>query len=120
MALKSQVVEDFPYAEFEREEMILRDFLAADRTMLANERTLLSYTRTALAFVIGGASMIHFLEGVLPHVGGILLIVAGLLAVAVGIYRYRWFRRRIAVLSRPPTDPETRALLLSRRDHYQI
>jgi putative membrane protein len=110
----------FSYADFEREEMILRDFLAADRTMLANERTFLSYTRTALAFVIGGASMIHFLSGILADVGGGALIVAGAIALAVGVQRYRWFRKRISVLSRPPTDPETRAILLAHRDNYQI
>jgi len=31
---------------------VLRDHLAADRTILANERTLLAYIRTALTFFI--------------------------------------------------------------------
>jgi uncharacterized membrane protein YidH (DUF202 family) len=31
-----------PYARFEREELIVRDYLAADRTALANERTFLA------------------------------------------------------------------------------
>lgn len=111
---------DFAYSDFHQDEMILRDFLAADRTMLANERTFLSYTRTALAFVIGGASLIHFLSGAITDVGGVTMIVLGAISFVVGVYRYRWYRRRISVLSRPPTDPETRALLLARRDYYQI
>lgn len=118
--LKSQPEQDFAYSDFQQDEMILRDFLAADRTMLANERTFLSYTRTALAFVIAGASLIHFLDGVLSDAGGLGMIVLGVLAFAVGIRRYRWYRQRISVLSRPPSDPELRALLLARRDYYQI
>ena len=118
--LKHRAAQGFPYSDFERDEMILRDFLAADRTMLANERTFLSYTRTALAFVIGGASMIHFLNGAFADVGGGVLIVFGAISLVVGVQRYRWFRKRISLLSRPPTDPETRAMLLAHRDNYQI
>lgn len=33
--------------KFNKDEMILRDFLAVDRTLLANERTLLAYIRPA-------------------------------------------------------------------------
>ncbi len=112
--------QQFAYSDFQQEEMILRDFLAADRTMLANERTFLSYTRTALAFVIGGASLIHFLDGMLADAGGVVMIAAGAGALGFGVQRYRWYKRRISVLSRPRTDPETRALLLAHRDSYQI
>ena len=118
--LKRPSEPDFAYSDFEHEEMILRDFLAADRTMLANERTFLSYTRTALAFVLSGASMIHFLNGALADMGGVVMIVLGAVSFGVGVHRFRWFRKRISLLSRPPTDPETRALLLARRDYYQI
>ena len=41
------------YAEY-KDEMILRDVLAIDRTILANERTFLSYIRAFLNFIIGG------------------------------------------------------------------
>ena len=37
-----------PYSRFRREEMILRDLLARERTVLSNERTLLAYIRTAI------------------------------------------------------------------------
>lgn len=84
-----------PYARFQSEEMILRDYLAADRTSLANERTLLSYIRTALAFAIGGASAIHFLSGITADSFGIILILVGLLTFAVGSWRYIWYKRRI-------------------------
>ena len=49
-----------PYARFKTDELILRDCLAADRTVLANERTLLSYVRTAMAFMAAGAALLRF------------------------------------------------------------
>lgn len=104
------------YSDFRREQMILRDFLAADRTVLSNERTFLSYTRTALAFLIGGASAIHFVSGVGSDVVGIILIAFGIVTFGIGVRRYRWFRKRISVLSRPPTDPETQELLQARKN----
>ena len=43
-----------PYSRFRREEMILRDLLARERTVLANERTLLAYVRTAIGLMAAG------------------------------------------------------------------
>ncbi len=37
-----------------KERIILRDFLALERTTLANERTLFSYIRTSLYLILGG------------------------------------------------------------------
>jgi putative membrane protein len=51
-----------PYARFKQEELIVRDYLAADRTALACERTFLAYIRTALAIAAAGGSLIHFLN----------------------------------------------------------
>jgi putative membrane protein len=86
---------DQPYLQYKPEELILRDYLAADRTALANERTLMSYVRTALAMMAAGASALHFLEGMYADVLGSVLVAAGVGALAVGTWRYRWFKRRI-------------------------
>lgn len=51
-----------PYIQ-EREEMILRDYLAVDRTMLANEASFMSYIRTALTLIAAGATLIKFFDG---------------------------------------------------------
>ena len=45
-----------PYSKFRTEEMILRDWLARDRTVLANERTLLAYLRTTLMLWISAGT----------------------------------------------------------------
>jgi len=45
-----------------KEEIILRDHLALERTRLANERTLLSYIRTSLYLTLAGIAFIQ-IEG---------------------------------------------------------
>lgn len=42
---------------FTDEELIVRDYLARQRTYLANDRTLLSYIRTALYFLVSGTAL---------------------------------------------------------------
>lgn len=44
------------------DKLILRDYLALERTRLANERTLLSYIRTSLYFLLGGIALLQ-IEG---------------------------------------------------------
>ncbi|MFD2200682.1 DUF202 domain-containing protein [Shivajiella indica] len=40
-------------------ELIVRDYLARQRTYLANERTLLSYIRTSLYFLVSGTALME-------------------------------------------------------------
>ncbi|AEL28658.1 DUF202 domain-containing protein [Cyclobacterium marinum] len=40
------------------ETLIVRDFLARQRTKLANDRTLLAYIRTSLYFIVSGTALI--------------------------------------------------------------
>ncbi|MCR9064969.1 MAG: DUF202 domain-containing protein [Cytophagales bacterium] len=42
----------------EKKELILRDWLAIERTKLANERTFLAYFRTAFVFLATGLSFL--------------------------------------------------------------
>lgn len=77
-----------PYIE-DREEMILRDYLAVDRTILANEASFMSYIRTSLTLIAVGASMIKFFDNpFLVVLGWIFVAVGGWLAVH-GLTRYR-------------------------------
>ena len=87
-----------PYARFENNALILRDYLAADRTVLANERTVLSYIRTALAFAAAGGALIHFFDSVVVEVVSWVLIFLAIGIVAVGARRYVRMRRRLARL----------------------
>ncbi|MBI4286567.1 MAG: DUF202 domain-containing protein [Chloroflexi bacterium] len=89
-----------PYAQFNRDELILRDYLAADRTALANERTLLSYIRTSVALAAGGVSLIHFLGSLAADIGGGVLLALAAGVLIVGLQRFVWYRRRLKNLLR--------------------
>jgi len=70
------------------EELVLRDFLATERTVLSNERTFLAYIRTAIAFAGGGVSLIHFLVSLTADIFGVLLIAAAVITFFIGVQRY--------------------------------
>ena len=68
--------------------MILRDYLATDRTHLANERTFLAYIRTCVGLFATGAALINFVENdVLGFLGYIFIAVAPVLFV-FGFWRF--------------------------------
>ena len=57
--------------------MILRDYLAVDRTHLANERTFLAYIRTCIGLFATGAALINFVENnILIFFGYIFIVVS--------------------------------------------
>ena len=85
-----------PYApdnRNERDDLILRDVLAIDRTILANERTILAYFRTMLALLAAGGSLIHFIQATWALALGWVLIVVGPLLFIVGVRRFRRVNR---------------------------
>ncbi len=87
--------------EIDPEEMIVRDYLAVDRTAQANERTFLAYIRTALAFGASGIGLIKlFAESIGIIVLGWLLISLGLVVLIFGVYRFIKFRRTISNLAK--------------------
>ena len=71
------------YLPFEKdhEQMILRDYLAVDRTMMANETSFMSYVRTALTLIAAGATLIKFFtEPTMQALGWGFIIIGGWLA----------------------------------------
>lgn len=75
------------YDKFTKEELILRDHLAIDRTVLSNESTFLAYIRTSLAVIAAGGTLIHFfLEAYIKLFGGFLILS--------GIFIFLWGYRR--------------------------
>ena len=80
-----------PYTGLE-DQLILRDHLAADRTILANERTFLAYIRTALTLFVAGLSFVHLKEifsSYIVEVIGIIFIMLGIATFFVGLVRYK-------------------------------
>ena len=86
------------YLQFKREDLILRDYLAADRTILANERTLMSFVRTAIALVAAGASLLHFFDSLETRILGFLCFALAAAAMVWGLKRYLHYRRHMALL----------------------
>lgn len=95
---------DIPYEQFRKEELILRDRLAAQRTVLANERTLLAYTRTSLTFLIGGVTFLQFFGHVAAQVLGWVFLPAALVTAAVGGHHYRRMKRLLVMMEEPRPD----------------
>jgi putative membrane protein len=89
---------DNPYLRFRKNELILRDELAIDRTILANERTVLSYLRGAMALIIAGVTFVHFINAGWLLYLGMSLVPFGLLIAVIGIMRYRSMHNRIQAI----------------------
>ena len=69
-------------------EVILRDYLAIERTRLANERTLLSYIRSSLYLLLGGIAFFQ-LKGFpnFKYLGLFSLFFSALFFI-IGLYRF--------------------------------
>jgi putative membrane protein len=79
---------DDPYSEFKREEMILRDWLALDRTVLANKRTFLAYGRTAIALIALGIAFVKLIQHRFFEVSGFALMVLGVAVFFLGLREF--------------------------------
>ena len=90
------------YDSLTRDELILRDHLALDRTRLANERTLLAYLRTALMLMVAGGTAVKFInESHAVIVTGWLFIVLGAVVGLIGAWRFIAMQRAINRRSGP-------------------
>lgn len=85
------------YSQFPvREKIILRDFLAMERTTLANERTLFSYIRTALYLFLGGFAFLNLDNfSKIRSVGYLLFGIAAFLII-LGIVRFFVLKRKLS------------------------
>ena len=99
---------DSPYSRFGKDDLILRDELAIDRTLLANERTLLAYLRAGVALLIAGVSIMHFAPGGWFWAIGLACIPTGIVTLIIGIARYRIMNRSITIVrERSKGDAQT-------------
>jgi putative membrane protein len=70
------------------EEIILRDYLAMERTKLANERTLLSYIRSSLYLLIGGIAVLQLQDFESIKFVGYIALSLTVVFLVVGLYRF--------------------------------
>ena len=90
------------YLQVDRSKMILRDFLAVDRTILANQNTFLAYLRTALTLFVAGVTFIRFFDFKLVEIIGWIFIPVGVITFVVGLVRYNKKRVVLDLIMKPP------------------
>lgn len=76
-------------------DLVLREYLAIERTKLANETTLLAYIRTGLYFLVAGSTIGHLVATEFWKIIGTPLIVIGLIIMMLGLVRYFRLRKSI-------------------------
>lgn len=80
------------------QEVILRDYLAIERTRLANERTLLSYIRSSLYLLLGGIAFFQLKNFPDFKYLAILSLVFSAVFLVIGIYRFALLKRSLKKL----------------------
>lgn len=79
----------------QRDEIILRDYLALERTKLANERTLLAYLRTSLYMLLGGIAFLRLTDFESIRWVGYVSLALSVILICVGLVRSFVIRRRL-------------------------
>lgn len=78
--------------------VILRDYLAIERTRLANERTLLSYVRSSLYLLLGSIGFFQLKDYPnFKYLAVTALIFSGIF-FAIGVYRFVVLKRSLKQL----------------------
>ena len=81
---------------FMNKDLVLREYLAIERTKLANETALLAYVRTGLYFLVAGSSLGHLIDSNFWRIADDPLIIIGLIIMVIGGVRYFRLRKSIA------------------------
>lgn len=85
-----------PKIKFENtDQIILRDYLALERTKLANERTLMSYVRASIYLVLAGIAFLRLQDFQGIKWLGIATIIISIIVLLIGVVRYFRFRTRL-------------------------
>jgi putative membrane protein len=78
-----------------KEKIILRDYMAMERTRLANERTLMAYVRTSLFFLTGGLTLLEL--DTFEHLTGLayIAIILSVSMIIIGVTRFMLLGKRL-------------------------
>lgn len=80
------------------QEVILRDYLAIERTRLANERTLLSYIRSSLYLLLGGIAFFQLKNFPDFKYLAMLALIFSAIFFIIGIYRFTLLKNSLKKL----------------------
>ncbi len=95
MAMNIKRIFNFSSKFQNNDEIILRDYLAMERTKLANERTLLSYIRSSLYLMLGGIAIIQLQDFESIRFIGYLCLTLTVLFLIIGIYRFQKLKKQL-------------------------
>lgn len=96
-------------------DLVLREYLAVERTKLAAETTFLAYIRTGLYFLVAGSTLESFVDTTFVEIIGIPLIAIGMLTMIGGYVRYRKVKKAIN-LSKQNIGNSTEAFIKHARE----
>lgn len=77
------------------QKVILRDYLAIERTRLANERTLLSYIRSSLYLLLGGIAFFQLKEFSNFKYLAFLSLIFSVIFFIIGVYRFTLLKKSL-------------------------
>jgi len=80
------------------EQVILRDYLAIERTRLANERTLLSYIRSSLYLLLGAIGLLQLKDFADFRYLSIIAIGFSIIFFVIGVYRFTLLKKSLKKL----------------------
>ncbi|MFT5847427.1 MAG: putative membrane protein [Psychroserpens sp.] len=77
------------------ERVILRDYLAIERTRLANERTLLSYIRSSLYLLLGAIAFFQLKEFSNFRYLALTALIFSAIFFIIGVYRFLLLKKSL-------------------------
>lgn len=77
------------------EKIILRDYLALERTRLANERTLFAYIRTSLYLFLGGIAVLQLEDFDKIIWLGYVLLVLSVAVLVTGLLTFKRLKKKL-------------------------
>jgi len=77
------------------QKVILRDYLAIERTRLANERTLLSYIRSSLYLLLGSIAFYQLKEFSNFEYLALTAVIFSAVFFFIGVYRFSLLKRSL-------------------------
>ena len=80
------------------QKVILRDYLAIERTRLANERTLLSYVRSSLYLLLGSIALYQLKEFANFEYLALTAMFFCVVFFIIGVYRFTLLKRSLKKL----------------------
>jgi putative membrane protein len=89
------------YDAVDQKDLIVRDYLAAERTHLANERTLLAYLRSALLLLLTALTILKlFHDDTAMRMTAIMFFPLSAFAGIFGVFRYLATKKKLTVFSK--------------------